>query len=79
MNSSPLPWRVLSPIVTKGFSTKRQIRICQLSNCLVDFRADYLTLERVIGDFRKNRILQTDFEGKKTLARIIPGKNNILH
>ena len=46
---------------------------------MVDFRADYLTLERVIGDFRKNHILQTDFEGKKTLARIIPVKNNILH
>ena len=46
---------------------------------MVDFRADYLTLERVISDFRKNHILQTDFEGKKTLARIIPVKNNILH
>ena len=52
-NSSLLPWRVLSPIVSKGFRNDWQIRICQLSKCLVDFRGRPFDSWGVYGWFQK--------------------------
>ena len=77
-NSSLLPWRVLSPIVSKGFRNDWQIRICQLSKCLVDFRGRPFDSWGVYGWFQKKKILQTDFDGKKA-CKEIAGKKNILH
>ena len=58
MNSS-LPPKEFCPLLFQKALEMIDIRICLLSKWLLDF----LTLERVKGDFRKKRILHTDFEG----------------
>ena len=60
MNSSlPLGF---CPLLFQKALEMIDIRICLLSKWLLDF----LTFERVKGDFRKKRILHTDFEGRKS-------------
>ena len=60
MNSSlPLGF---CPLLFQKALEMIDIRICLLSKWLLDF----FTFERVKGDFRKKRILHTDFEGGKS-------------
>ena len=73
MNSSPLPYRVLSPIVSKGFRNDWQIRICQLSKCLVDFRGQPFDFWGGYGWFQKKISCRLISRGKK-LARKYVGK-----
>ena len=62
----PSPLESFVPIVSKAFRSYWQIRICQLTKCLVDFRGRPFDFWGFMGDFRKN-VLQTDFGRKKSV------------
>ena len=65
----PSPLESFVPFVSKSFRNDWQIRICQLSKCLVDFRGLTIWLLRGLWVISEKNILQTDFKGEK-LARI---------
>ena len=51
----PSPLESFVPVVSKGFKNDRQIRICQLSKCLVDFRGRPFNFWGGYFRFRKKR------------------------
>ena len=72
MNSS-FPPKGFCPLLFQKALEMIDITICLLSKWLLDF----LTFERVKGDFRKKRILHTDFEWGKA-GEEVTGEYNII-
>ena len=68
----------LESFVSKGFRNDWQIRICQLSKCLVEFRSRPFNFWGGYREFQKKIFCSTEFERKKA-CKEVSGKNNILH
>ena len=68
----------LESFVSKGFRNDWQIRICQLSKCLVEFRSRPFNFWGGYREFQKKIFCSTEFERKKA-CKEVTGKNNILH
>ena len=80
--SLPSPLESFIPIVSKGFTNDWQIRICQLSKCLVDFRGRLFDFWGGYGWFQKKKSCRLISRGKKHakkfLQKLYPALKKIL-